>query len=150
MSTFYVIKHDFKAGGAAKWGAKVCAAPATELSRLHSCYGGDAACYSALLKLFAALAQSQEVMADQAGMAEFTKKCAEAGFFNHTFMMTSPEGPNYCIWESKVCFICLVLAISVQNAHMVTRCTVPRRARLPPTCRTSSMARWARTLAPTL
>jgi len=41
------------------------------------------------------------LMSDEAAFAENTKSTMEKGFFNHSFMPMSAEGPIYCVWEAK-------------------------------------------------
>ena len=40
-------------------------------------------------------------MGDEVAFAENVKSNMNKGFFNHSFMPMSQEGPIYCVWEAK-------------------------------------------------
>ncbi|MDA8860313.1 hypothetical protein N9I33_02610 [Paracoccaceae bacterium] len=41
------------------------------------------------------------LMSDQAAFEQNVKSTMDKGFFNHSFMPMTQEGPIYCVWEVK-------------------------------------------------
>ena len=41
------------------------------------------------------------ILGDEASVEAMTQGHLEHGFFNHTFMPSSKEGPIFCVWEAR-------------------------------------------------
>ncbi|MBQ99281.1 MAG: hypothetical protein CMO60_00285 [Verrucomicrobiales bacterium] len=44
---------------------------------------------------------AMSAMSDEAGWAAAVAANLDAGFFNHSFNPTSPDGPVFCVWEAR-------------------------------------------------